>query len=122
MPVKAREKKPLLRNWQSTAPNEQSQVEEIFKQFWTCNIGIVTGEASGLLVIDVDAPKKAGEVSGADSLALLEQEIGALPDTLTQITGGGGKQFFFRYPHGRTIRNSVGKLPVVTCHSSFIYP
>jgi hypothetical protein len=50
-------------------------------------------------------------MSGSDALAALEALHGALPKTLTSLTGGGGRHLFFRLPSG----TQIGKdsLPVV---------
>ncbi len=58
-------------------------------------IGIPTGRASGIVVIDVD-PRHDGD----KSLAKLEQEHGPLPQTVEAITGGGGRHLVFAYPAG----------------------
>lgn len=68
------------------------------------NVGIATGPASRLLVLDVDPDK-----GGADSLAELRAQHGELPDTPTSLTGGGGEHYLFAYA-GDDIRNSAGKL------------
>jgi Bifunctional DNA primase/polymerase, N-terminal/Primase C terminal 1 (PriCT-1) len=67
------------------------------------NIGVATGSASGIFPFDVD-PKNGGE----DSLADLEQQHGALPETVISYTGGGGQHFLFQHVPG--LRNSAGKL------------
>jgi hypothetical protein len=62
------------------------------------NIGIATGEDSGIWVLDID---------GADGEALLrelEAKHGALPLTVEAITGNG-RHLYFRWPTGRDIRN-----------------
>ena len=69
------------------------------------NIGIRTGAASGLVVLDVD-----GE-DGAESLRALEREHGALPRTASVVTPRGGSHFYFRHP-GVDVPNSAGKLGV----------
>ncbi len=51
------------------------------------NIGIRTG--NGVMVVDIDADK-----SGIDSLKLLEDAHGALPDTWTVLTGNGYHLYF----------------------------
>ncbi len=56
-------------------------------------IGIVTGQLSGVLVIDVE---KEG---------LVDLEAQNLPETVTSISGGGGKHLFYAYPQGMEIRN-----------------
>ena len=63
------------------------------------NIGIVTGEISGLIVLDVDGP---------EGLATLET-FGELPRTPVVRTGKG-KHYYFRYP-GVKVRNFTKKLP-----------
>lgn len=55
---------------------------------------VETGRESGVIVIDVDV--KSGD--GMAQLEALEKELGALPDTLTVITGSGGWHFYFRHP------------------------
>jgi hypothetical protein len=65
------------------------------------NIGIVTGAASGIVVIDVDA-------GGEETLARLEREHGPLPPTVMARTGGGGRHIYFRHP-GVPVKNDVKK-------------
>jgi hypothetical protein len=72
-------------------------------------IGVPTGEATSLLVIDVDMDNgKQGE----ESLAHLEETYEPLPSTRKVRTGGGGIQYLFRYPEGYgRIGNSTNLLP-----------
>lgn len=56
------------------------------------NVGLITGEASGVVVVDVD-PRNGGEASLYD----LEQAHGTLPDTLTCQTGGNGLHLYFKH-------------------------
>lgn len=71
---------------------------ETIKRWWTfmwpnANIGIATGEVSGIVVLDVD-PRNGGD----ESFAEMEIKFGKLPDTLRSKTGGGGWHIFFRHP------------------------
>ncbi len=77
-------------------------IEVAFRQ--ACNVGIATGPASGVWVLDVDGAQ------GEASLAALVARNGRLPDTVECRTGGGGRHLYFRYPEGRAVRNSVAKL------------
>ena len=57
------------------------------------NIGIPTGELSGILTLDVDT-YKAESMTPED----IERELGPIPDTAVVETGRGGLQYLFRYP------------------------
>ena len=67
------------------------------------NIGIVTGSASRIFVIDPDG--KTGE----KALERLEDKHGKLPVTRTAITGSG-RHLYFRHPGQRIKNNNTGKL------------
>jgi hypothetical protein len=54
------------------------------------NLGVVTGEISSVLVLDVD-PRNGGD----ETLAALESLHGRLPRTWTSATGGGGRHYWF---------------------------
>jgi hypothetical protein len=74
---------------------------------WWCttpgaNIGLATGEASGLFVLDADSYKDAGR----DSLKRLIREHGDLPLTRSVQTPRNGRHYYFRHPPGTTIRDS----------------
>lgn len=80
------------------------------KRWWRdmpdANVAIITGERSGLFVLDVDA-----EHGGLDELARLEAEQGTLPATPRSQTGGGGHHDLFTLPaDGRRVRNSASKI------------
>lgn len=66
------------------------------------NVGMAISD--GVWVLDVDA--REGK-DGLAELARLEEEYGALPETLTAITGSGGRHYWFL---GSGVRNSVNKV------------
>jgi Bifunctional DNA primase/polymerase, N-terminal len=67
------------------------------------NVGIVTGALSGIFVVDVDGLK------GETTLATLEAQHGALPETV-RAKSGKGWHYYFAYPtDGRVIRNLAGQ-------------
>lgn len=68
------------------------------------NIGVVTGAASGIVVLDID-PRHGGE----EALAALEAEYVPLPPTWRFLTGGGGEHIVFRHP-GSIVKNSAGAI------------
>ena len=59
------------------------------------NIGVATGSASDVVVIDID-PRHGG----VWKLRKLVQRLGPLPRTLKCLTGGGGRHYYFRLPPG----------------------
>lgn len=71
------------------------------------NIGLQTGQGSGVFALDVD-PKNGGDVR----LRELIEEHGDLPPTWWQRTGSGGTHFVFEMPADFTPTNSRGRLPV----------
>jgi hypothetical protein len=91
LPIEPHGKRPLVpwRPFQSGAASVDA-VRQWFERWPDANIGLVTGGLSGLVVLDVDTGH-----GGADSLAALEQEHGALPVTLEALTGAVGATFIF---------------------------
>jgi len=103
-------KRPFIKDW----PNEATCDLDVVCDWWggelwddkeptTWNVGIATGAGSGVVVLDVDGD--AGEAA----LGALVAEHGTLPETLTCITGGGGRHLYFRHPGG-----TVGNSPLAT--------
>jgi hypothetical protein len=80
--------------------------EKTIRTWWTnhpkANIGIATGAASGIVVLDVD-PRHGG----TDSMRDLKNQFGKLPVGPRVRTGGGGVHLYFAYP-GTSLKNKVG--------------
>ncbi|MDR3792996.1 MAG: bifunctional DNA primase/polymerase [Terracidiphilus sp.] len=90
---------------------DPGQIRNWWKKWPDANVGILTGQESGLVVLDVD-----GE-DGKASLQALTAANGPLPKTpmvKTGRTGNDGKRkgchYYFREPTGISIRNSAGFL------------
>lgn len=81
---------------------------QVIREWWSlypdANIGIATGDASGVVVLDIDE-----EHGGGQTLATLEERFGQLPNTWCVLTGGGGYHFYYRMP-SLDIRNSAGSI------------
>lgn len=92
-------KKPLTPHGFKDATTNLNVVERWWDRWPEAGIGVPTGEAIGAWVLDVDGAE------GSASLTALEQELGALPETLESHTGGGGRHFFFAWPAGRSVGN-----------------
>ena len=103
LPLRARDKRPLV-SWEplQTARPSAQQVTDWFNRWPNANIGIVTGEISNLVVLDID-PKHGGDVSRER----LERQFGPLPATVEAVTGGAGCHLYFTHPGG-LIRNRIG--------------
>lgn len=69
------------------------EIADWFRRWPDANVGIVTGQVSNLVVLDID-PRHGGDASLAD----LAQRHGKLPPTLTARTGGGGRHLYFAAP------------------------
>lgn len=111
MTVYSKGKHPLYSGWYKNSTTDTQQIV----RWWTikpnANIGIPTGEKSGWLVLDVDD-------GGGATLAELEATNGKLPDTVTAITGSGGKHYVFKHPQGRNIPNKVKFAPGLDTRST----
>ncbi len=81
---------------------------DLIRSWWTrwplANIGIPTGAAIGLWVLDID-----GDI-GKASLAELENTHGTLPRTMTTHTGSGGLHLWWLMPADRDVRNNAAKV------------
>jgi Bifunctional DNA primase/polymerase, N-terminal len=101
-PLRPRGKVPLTPHGFLDASSDPGQVFEWWRRWPTANIGIPTGPASGLLVVDLDGAE------GLASWARLEAEHGWV-DTLTVLTGRG-RHLWFTWPEGCELGNSSGLL------------
>jgi hypothetical protein len=71
---------------------DENSIREFFEQYPSGNVGIVTGEKAGLVVIDVD-----GDRGGFQSMKQFN-----FPETLTSETGNG-LHLYYRHP-GRSLK------------------
>lgn len=85
-----------------------------YKRWPQANIGIATGEQS-FDVLDADVHPEKG-INGNDTLDDLQAKYGKLPDTVEQLTGGGGRQILFM--HDDRIDNRVKFAPGLDTRST----
>ena len=104
-------KHPLIKRWQHEASCDEQRIRAWWRQFPGGNIAVVTGKASGIFAVDID-PRNGGD----DSLDKLISQYGAIPDDVTQGTGGGGVHYFYSYPEGG-IKSRPGFLPGIDIKS-----
>jgi hypothetical protein len=100
---KSKGKHPRTLKGVTEATTDAAQVTAWWNKWPDANIGLATGKASGLVVLDVD-PKN----NGAQGLAELCDRI-EIPETSTIETGGAGAHYYFA-DDGDDLRNSVGQL------------
>jgi putative DNA primase/helicase len=93
LPLKG--KLPLTTHGYKDASRDVAQIAKWWGKHPNANIGIATGEPSGLLVLDID--NKNGK-DGDKSLRELEKQYGPLPKTLKAKTPSGGWHYVFRMP------------------------
>jgi hypothetical protein len=96
-------KHPRIRSGVKDATKDPEQIARWWRKWPRANIGIATGQISGIVVMDVDF-KNGGDAG----LGALVERIGDLPDTYMVRTGNGW-HFYFAGDVG-DIRNSVHKL------------
>ena len=81
------------------ATTDEATIRSWWRKWPDANIGAAAGVKSGFDAADPDGEE------GLDDLAKLEATNGALPDTPTSITGGGGKHLLFKHEPGK--KNTV---------------
>jgi hypothetical protein len=88
---------------------ESSTDEQTIRNWWNrfpgSNIGIATGEDSGIVCLDID-PRNGGN----EAFDEIIKTYGTFPVTFEVSTGGGGRHLFFKYPEGKTVKNSTQKI------------
>lgn len=91
IPIAPGRKKPLIpwTEYQTRAATEE-EIRGWWQQWPNANVGLVTGKAAGLVVLDVDIRY------GGDPVNLHNQA----PTGWVTQTGGGGYHLFYRYPDG----------------------
>ncbi len=106
-PLQPRKKLPATADGFKSASADPDEVEQLWStRSPDCNIGLRTGPASRLFVLDVDAGEpKGGGIAGPAALAVLEARHGALPDTRRVVTSGGGFHLYFAWPDERELGN-----------------
>jgi hypothetical protein len=94
-------KHPRTQNGLKDASMDHATIRQWWRQWPQANIAIATGAVSRLIVLDEDSYK-----GGDQSRIELERSYGLLPETIQQLTGGGGIQHLFAHP-GMRVKNGV---------------
>jgi len=100
----AANKRPVTEHGFKEAVSDPEAARDLFRRPGAEMIGVPTGAASGIIVIDLDV-KDGG--AGLEWLAANEHR---LPRTRRHRTQSGGLHLLFRQPADRRIRNSASKI------------
>lgn len=112
-PLKAKDKTPATRHGFKDATTNPSVVRRLWANP-ARNIGIATGPASGLLVVDID-PRNGGDATWA-ALTADKPPV----QTRTAATGGGGTHLLFRWPEGKLLKGKLGDGIDIKGHGGYI--
>lgn len=89
-------KNPATDNGFYNATTDTDQIKAWWAKDPNYNIGIPTGEVSGIVVFDVD-PRNGGD----DSWKAFQNELGNVPDeSICQLTAGGGEHYIAKWYEG----------------------
>ena len=107
LPTDPGSKAPLLKAWSARTLGDTTEPAiRAWPARWPDHgVGILTGTAADLFVLDVDRH----DADGFATLAALEALHGVLPATWCAETGRRGLHYYFRMPHP-PLRNSAGLL------------
>jgi hypothetical protein len=99
-------KRPYTQNGLKDATCSAATIAQWWQKWPTANVAILTGEISGLVVLDIDLGQ-GREYDGYTSFVRLQELYGILPSTLLCRSGGGGFHFYYRFPSGKQVRNKT---------------
>jgi putative DNA primase/helicase len=97
-PLKAGTKIPRLDGWPELATLDEETIRGWWRKWPHANIGIATGKASDLWVLDVDLGSHRAEAQ--ETMAGLS-ELGELGEALVVNTPSGGVHYWYRWPKGK---------------------
>jgi len=93
---------------------DEKEIRADFEKFEGCNVSIVTGEVSGIFVVECDT-KVGHDIDGAANLAGWEKANGELPPTLMAISPTGSVHRYFKHPGKKVWSSSNTIAPGVDC-------
>lgn len=102
LPMDNKSKKPLIK-FADQPPLTESDIDYYWDKFPHAQLALRTVD---FFVIDIDVH---GETDGFDSLRKYKH-VSKLTETLTQTTGSGGRQMFYKKPKDIEVRQNIGWL------------
>lgn len=108
-PLKPGTKVPIVSEWQHKATTDRKTIRRWWRDRPSANVGIATGAASDLWVLDVDLGSHPEEAQA--TMAELVERFGPLKPTRVVKTPSGGVHYWYRYPKNiGTWTNAGGNL------------
>ena len=95
----------LVRNGVRNAAKDPQVIRSWFARYPNANVGVATGRVSGFFAVDVD-PRHGGD----ETIDIIESGYGRFPETVEQLTGGGGRHLLFAHPGFHVKGDSLGKV------------
>jgi len=95
LPVVAGGKAPATAHGVRDATTDATQIVRWWTDMPDANIGVAAGEASGIIVYDID-PRNGGD----DAWHEWQQHYGRVPDGAVQLTAGGGQHYLALWQAG----------------------
>ncbi|MFG1265643.1 DUF3987 domain-containing protein [Xanthobacter aminoxidans] len=108
-PCAAATKAPLTPHGFRDASTDPARIRKWWARWPDAMIGLPTGAASGVIVVDLDVDDVKG-LNGIAEIERLEAFHGRLPDGPAATTPRGGAHLFFRHDPDRPLRCSTGKI------------
>jgi putative DNA primase/helicase len=99
----SRNKHPLTNHGFKDATHDCDQIEDWWRHWPEALISVPTGEATGIVVLDVDRKNQR------DGAATLTEKGWTLPETWTSFTPSGGLHVYLRHP-GREVAPSCDRV------------
>ncbi|MFD5784799.1 bifunctional DNA primase/polymerase [Streptomyces sp. NPDC126933] len=103
------------RKWEDRATTDPDRIRRAWSTL-SFNVGVATGP-SGLVVVDLDMPKRKGGKGSTDTpsgvttfKALCERAGQVVPTTYRTRTASGGEHLYFATPPGVRLANTAGRL------------
>lgn len=93
-------KVPLLSGWPKHATHDIEQVDLWWKEYPEANIGAKVFD--GHVVMDID-PRNGGDETWEEM-----NQGQTLPETLTTLTGSGGRHFWYKLPYDLPVKGKAG--------------
>ena len=97
-------KHPRTADGVTAASTDEAQIRDWWARWPDAWIGVATGDASGVWVLDIDTGAPPGGLAGVEAARALAVDRGPL-GSLQAVTGGGGRHVFYSMPADRPVRN-----------------